>query len=208
VNVVGPSSEDEMIATFLRAELDSDRWRPAVVAALRDHGGEERVITSPALADPVENALRRHILEQTRAYERRDGLFGGFPGDVQWQRVALTCDELAGVRYIDYDYWVELSGGTRRPADAAERIRADIRIFGVPNDGFLELAAAIEAGARWPELIIVSAVPEGGDVVLEGHARLTAFALVPDAVPPEVEVLRGVTPRMVEWWAYRGIGAA
>jgi hypothetical protein len=106
------------------------------------------------------------------------------------------------VRYIDYDYWVELSGGTRRPTDAAKRIRLGVEVFGVPNDGFLEAARAVATGAEWPELIVVSAVPDGGNVVLEGHVRLTAFLLEPNAGSDPVEVLRGVSPRIADWWAY------
>jgi hypothetical protein len=36
-------------------------------------------------------------------------------------------------------------------------------------------------------------------VVLEGHARLTAFLLCPDRLPPELEVLVGASPAMTRW---------
>jgi hypothetical protein len=202
VIIVGPSSEAEMIATFLQAECSSERWGQAIAAALRRRDADIGLVTSPVLGDAEENAVRQAILDETRGYGRREGLFAGFPAAVRWQRVRLTGDELAAVRYIDYDYWVELSGGSRRPADAAERIRRDIRVFGVANDGFLDAAEALRAGARWPELIVVSAVADGGDVVLEGHVRLTACALAPETVPGETEVLRGVSPRLADWWAY------
>jgi hypothetical protein len=159
-------------------------------------------LTSPNLGDAEENALRRALLEETRAYARREGLFGGFPDDVHWDRVTLTPDELMAVRYINYSYWIELSGGTRRPEDAAERIRSGINVFGVPSEGFLDVARAFADGTEWPELIIVSAVAAGRNVVLEGHVRLTAMALAPDAIPAEVEVIRGVSPRMTEWSEY------
>jgi hypothetical protein len=202
MRVVAPSSEDEMVATFLRAEVDSNRFGPELAEALRLEGRETRIITSADLADVEENELRRRLLDETRGYSRRRWLFQGFPDGVCWQRVALTRDELAAVRYIDYDFWVELSGGTRLPADAARRIREGVRVFDIPNDGFHEAAAALEQGAAWPELIVVSAVAEGGDVVLEGHMRLTAYALAPHCVPAELEVLRGVAPGVTEWWAY------
>ena len=48
--------------------------------------------------------------------------------------MAITPAELSGVRYIEYDYWNELSGGTRLAVDAATRIRAGVTPFGVPND--------------------------------------------------------------------------
>jgi hypothetical protein len=191
-----------MIAVFLRGELDSERFGPALAEGLRRRGADAGLVSSPGLDDARQNALRRELLEETRAYRRRDGLFGGFPHGVRWDRVALTPDELMAVRYINYSYWVELSAGSRRPEDAAERIRAGIDVFGVPSDGFFDVARAFAAGAEWPELIIVSAVAEGHNVVLEGHVRLTGMALAPNAIPAEVEVIRGVAPGIVDWWAY------
>jgi hypothetical protein len=35
--------------------------------------------------------------------------------------------------------------------------------------------------------------------VLEGHARLTAYALRPEALPAELEVLLGRSPGIAEW---------
>ena len=36
-------------------------------------------------------------------------------------------------------------------------------------------------------------------VVLQGHARLTAFMLRPDTLPAELEVLVGSSPAMTGW---------
>lgn len=143
-----------------------------------------------------ENELRVGALTTLRGYGSREGLFHGFPHDVQWEWVALTPDEVLAVRYIEYDYWAELSGGSRLPLDAAERIRAGITVFRVPNDGFVELADALGRRAL-PELIVVGS--DGRLVVLEGHARLTAYALRPEALPPELDVLLGRSPRIAEW---------
>jgi hypothetical protein len=41
--------------------------------------------------------------------------------------------------------------------------------------------------------------PRGDLVVLEGHARLTAFMLARDRLPPELEVLVGSSPAMTHW---------
>lgn len=49
-------------------------------------------------------------------------MFTGLPADTVWQWVALTRQELLGVRYVDWEYWLEVSGGTRRPVDAIPRI--------------------------------------------------------------------------------------
>jgi hypothetical protein len=202
MRLIRPSSENEMVAVFLSGELDSDHFGPSIRQALRHIGSSAPVVTSPDLANPVENALRRRVLDEHRGYLRREGLFAGFPGDVRWDRVALTPDEIAAVRYIDWSYWLELSGGTRRPSDAAARIRAGVTAYGVPNDGFLELAEELRRGVPWSPLIVVSARPEGEDIVLEGHARLTAMALPRSALPAEIEVLRGVSCSMALWYEY------
>jgi hypothetical protein len=36
-------------------------------------------------------------------------------------------------------------------------------------------------------------------VVREGHTRLTAYMLVPDQMPPELEILAGFSPAITRW---------
>ena len=189
-----PSSEAEMVALFLRTELPAARFRDTLRALLERHGLPESVITTPDLGDDAENQVRLRLLTEHREYGTRTGLFEGFPDDVSWQWMAITPAELARVRYIDYDYWVELSGGTRLPVDAAPRIRAGVAPFGVPSDWALGMAEEVARGARFPPLILVTTGPGGDLVVLEGHARLTAYMLARDRLPPELEVLVGSSP--------------
>ncbi len=103
------------------------------------------------------------------------------------------------VRYIDYSYWNELSGGSRLPRDAAIRIRSGITVFGMSTDPFLKMAEALQQGAQFPELILVGTKPDADLVVLEGHARLTAYALVPDFTPNELTVIAGFSAAMCAW---------
>src|SRR5215510_14435111 len=191
-----PSSETEMVALFLRTELPAGRFRDTLRALLERDGLPESVITDPDLGDDAEKQARLRLLTEHRGYSTRTGLFEGFPDDVSWQWMAITPAELARVRYIDYDYWVELSGGTRLPVDAAPRIRAGVAPFGVPRDWALGMAEEVTRGARFPPLILVTTGPGGDLVVLEGHARLTAYMLAPDRLPPELEVLVGSSPTM------------
>jgi hypothetical protein len=79
---------------------------------------------------------------------------------VRWYHALATRDDLAQVWYIEYDYWTELSGGSRLAIDAAERIRQGIEVFGVDSGGFWYLAEALKAGASFPELILVGAEVE------------------------------------------------
>ena len=191
-----------MVAVFLAGELGSDRFGAGLRDALDRAGSSADVVTSPDFASPEENAVRRGLLDEHRGYVRREGLFGGFPDDVVWDWVALTPSEIADVKYIDWSYWLEVSGGTRRPGDAADRIRAGLEAYDVPNDGFHELAEELRRGVAWSPLIVVSALPAGDNIVLEGHGRLTGMALAREALPLEIEVLRGVSPGMTAWYLY------
>ena len=102
----------------------------------------------------------------TRAYGRDDGLFSGFPADAHWERVLVDDDDLEALRYIDYDDWVELSGGSRRIVDGARNAPAGVAPFGVPSDGLLEAAGALRTGHSFPEPLLVTAG--------ERHARRRA----------------------------------
>ena len=194
-----PSSEAEMVAVFLRTELPAARFGDTLRTLLDQAGLPESLVTAPNLDDPAENQARELLLTQHRGYGTRTGLFEGFPQDVSWEWMAITPSELATVRYVDYDYWIELSGGTRLAVDAAPRIRASVAPFGVSSDWALGMAQAFADGARFPPLILVASGHSGGVVVLEGHVRLTAYMLRPDRLPAELEVLVGSSPDMAGW---------
>jgi hypothetical protein len=195
-------TEEEVIACYLRAELASDRHGPPLREAMARAGVGTRVVTVPDIADAGANTARRALLTATREYDTRRGLFEDFPCDVTWSRVGLKPRQMLAVRYIDYDYWVELSKGTRLPTDAADTIRSGRTIFGEPNQGFLDAAATLRQGVTFPELILVSTAADAPLVVLEGHLRLTAYGLVPDTLPPETTALLGLSPAMSAWDLY------
>jgi hypothetical protein len=182
-----------MVATFLRAELDSQRYGPEIRALL---DRDVSVITGPRLDDEEENAYRASLLDAYRAWLRRDGLFSGFPHDVSWKRVALTRDEVLAIEYINWDWWLRISGGTRRPLDAAARIRAGL----VPGADVAGDEAIARDAANHPPLIAVSVPNRPKLVLVEGHVRLTAYALFPEYLPDELEILLG-TSRSIERWS-------
>ena len=176
-----------MIAVFLLAELESERFGDKLRRIMARDGVN---------FDDADAAYRRRLLEEHRAYERRDGLFGGFPFDVDWFRVALTRGEMLDILYIDWSWWLELSGGSRRPRDAARLIRAG-ELAGI--------TAGVTAEEHEPfltstsELIAVTTPDRSRLVLVEGHVRLTAYALFPDHVPEELEILLGVSEDMPNW---------
>jgi hypothetical protein len=185
---------EEMVATFLRTELASSRFEQAILAILDRDGQDRRIIEHPDLANPADNEYRAQVLGEHRGYGRDDDVFTSVPADTRWYRAQATKADLAQVRYIDYDYWTELSGGSRFAVDAAERIRRGIEAFRIGNGAYWYLAEALKAGASFPELILVGADECGPLVLLEGHVRLTAYFLVPECIPPELPVIVGYAP--------------
>jgi hypothetical protein len=197
VRIIGDIGEDEMVACFLLGELTSQRFGAGVRSALAAAGESECLLKEADLADPAANRARRGVLAATRGYGENRDLFEDFPRQVRWIRAVLTPQELARVRYIEYSYWNELSGGSRLPGDAAKRIRAGVRVFGLSNGRFIAAARAVRRGERFSPLILAG--PRRDALVcLEGHLRMTAYALA--GFPVAVECLVG-TARALRRWA-------
>ncbi len=185
-----------MVASFLCGELASERFGPGIIDQLTAIGEPQELLTQPDLADARQNEARANVLAMTRGYGQDRELFEFFPAGVQWLRALLAPDELAAVRYIEYSYWIEISGGSRLPADAARRIEAGVQVFGVSNARFRVAAAAVARGERFPPLILAG-VERSKLVCLEGNLRLTAHALA--GFPVEVECLVGTAPTLGRW---------
>jgi hypothetical protein len=153
------ASEDEVLECFWQGEIaESSRWNTAEVE------------------------------ERGRAWRERVGLFAGFPDHVECELVTLTRDEVLAIRYINWDWWLKVTKGTRLATVAAEVQGRD--------EGDRAIAAAAAAN---PELITVTDPERSRLVLVEGHVRLTAYAAFPDLLPSELEIYLGVSPRASEW---------
>jgi hypothetical protein len=195
-------SEDEMIAIFLQTEFRSSRFHRVIEELMQQEGIDPNVLEAPDWFNAHENALRRTLLGVYRGYGRNVDYFQGFPINVRWQRATLTRKELEQVRYIEYDYWIEFSGGTRMAIDGARNALAGKVVFGVSCDGFVYMAKQLQQGAQFPPLILVTKDIDASLVVMEGHARLTAYLMVPEYIPTELEVLLGISPQIIDWGCY------
>lgn len=203
--VTRASSEAEVIAEFLRQEYASrERYGARIDACLREESVPAAIIETPDLDDPAANVARRRVFARYRGYGTAEPTYlTGFPDtDVTWIWWRLTPDELLRARYIRYSYWTALSAGTRSPVEAARRIRAGVEVYGVSNAAFLALADRLREGLRVPPLILVTALDQDALVVLEGHARITAYALAPETIPDPIESLVGTSLAIARWDEY------
>jgi hypothetical protein len=106
MRLLGPASENDMIAVFLAAEASSERYGPQIREILSSLGQPFAIAQHPDTSDEGANAMRRHVLAAYRGYPDGD-VFTGMPADVTWHHAALTPSELATVRYLDYPYWTD-----------------------------------------------------------------------------------------------------
>jgi hypothetical protein len=196
MRLVQAISEDEMVAVFLRGEVGSPRYGHVILQILRRESLDGSLVEEPDLSNLAANGARRRILAEYRGFGRDADVFSGFPNDVQWYRGLVTPEELTKVRYIDYDYWNELSGGSRLVVDAVERIKQGIEIFGVSNDGICYVAGLIAAGESPPEPILVGKDEQSPLTILEGHMRITAYLMSSESLPDELPVVVGFSPTM------------
>jgi len=192
MRIVRAAREAEVVAAFLRAELESPRWGARLQAFLDEDARDAAV-----LQDPGADAYRAELLDRHRGWLRRQGLFAGLPTELEWSLAALAPDEVLAIRYINWDWWLTASGGSRRPEDAAGRIRRG-EIPGVTVAEHEPIAAQLAAPDA-PELIAVGPPDFGSLVLLEGHARLTAAALFPDRLPPELDLFVGASSDIQRW---------
>ncbi len=192
-------SEDEMIATFLKADLHSTRRRfsETIAARLNMDRQPRSIVDRPDFDNPAGNAYRRTLLAEYRGYGRGHDVFYGFPDSVSWSEVALRRDELGAVKYLNYDYFVQLTEGTRLLADGARAATEGKIVFGVPSTGFLRAAEAVRRGVVFPDPI--AAFVDGTLVLLDGQTRTTAYVLAAHSCPEEALVLVGCSPGFVAW---------
>ena len=192
-------TEHDMVAVYLKTEITSERWAKEVLALLKRDRVDRKVVDEPDTTNQEENEYRGQLLGDYRGYKQDRKLFELFLDDVSWYRKALTREELASVRYIDYSYWNELSSGSRSPVVAAKNIIAGIEVFGQTNQMFIECAEALKNGTELPELILVGTGQDSELTVLEGHVRLTAYLLAIEYIPEETEMIVGFSSSMDDW---------
>ena len=202
MNLIERIDEAEVIAEFLRAEIDSPRFGERVRARLATDGYDERIVRQADTTDDAANRYRAMLLHSYRGVGGSAPLLEGLPDAIEWHRASIAPEALGSVRYIDYPYWNELSGGTRSPARAAQRIREGITAMGRSNDGFIALAKRLCAGESLGAPVLIAPTRADPPVILEGHTRVTAMLLRPECLPAPVELLIGYAAGVREWMYY------
>jgi hypothetical protein len=200
-------TEDEMIAAFLEAEIDSSSELPTseIKRGLAHLGLTRSLIDNPNLTDAEENSARKSLLSY-RGYDQHKNLFHNFPLDAVWCRARLESCDFKTMRYINDQPWLNLSGNTRLVDDGAHSFCQQIADPTTRNSPLIRdtqriafITVALLGGKKHPELIAAKA-KDGSLIIIEGHARATAYVIAQHFV--NIEALVASSASMPEWYFY------
>jgi hypothetical protein len=184
-----------MVLAFLRAERDSPRFAE-MLPKVKPHLAKlaKYLLDSPDLTSPTHNAARAAFLDY-RGFRARDLLFLGFPLDVQWRLVSLQADDVERLKYANHETWRGLSAGTRKVTDGAANIDK-IQAKENANANVHGIAKRLRKGETFPEIIGIEGA-NGDPILLEGHARATAYVI--EGKLEGVMLILGTSATMSGW---------
>jgi hypothetical protein len=135
-----------------------------------------------------------------RGYGINQFLFTNFPMDAIWTRLACTREDIGAMKYANHPTWTFLSGGSRLVRDGAANVLSTQTAEDV-NAHILAISREIARGRTFAELIVASEDETTVPILIEGHARATAYAReLPDDT--EVEVIAGRAADLGQWRFY------
>jgi len=202
MKIIGQITEDEVISTFLMAEIESDRFGPRLMSIMKTHHASPSLINNPDLNNNTENKIRRNLLGEFRGFGQNKELFKDFPKEISWFRSQFSFNELTEVQYINWDYWAEVTDGTRSPLVLANKISQHKLVDDEQYSRFTAVAHALESGKHFKEMIFVAKDKHSRIVVLEGHLRLTAYMLSKAPQPVSIDVILGFSDHIDQWDNY------
>jgi hypothetical protein len=205
VKFLRESSEAEMVATFLIAEIDShQRYDGPIQKWLAENDYSQTLIRNVDLDNEEENRARSRCLGECRGWEDRTLIFTRFPQSLSWSLRCIEESDLPKIQMVNYVEWIDYAGGTRNFADYAQRIIAnDPEISDTPTTRTIcAIRDRLESGAFVPPMIAVTPEDESVFVMLEGHARTTARFAANQIVGAEIMIGSAAVADLQHWCVY------
>jgi hypothetical protein len=190
---LGPATSDDVVLAFLQAEIDSEYGRLIVDRCAKLGFDRSVLIDNPDSNNSQANRARATILDEYKAYERRDNyLFQGFPNDTEWRRALLDLQDIGRLKYVNFDPFVNLTNGTRLVADGARNYKS----YPKTAEKVDLILKKLSHGDSFPDLVLVEDAHKQL-VIIEGNHRATAYAV--DARAAKFKALVGTSPSMQHW---------
>lgn len=172
---VRQSNEAEVILEFLKGEIKSNRFSENLNGVLKELNLDDKIITCADLNNKEENLKRLEIMHKFRGYPNED-MFTNFPKITKWILCSFDSVDLDNCYFIDYDYWNELSNNTSLPKEAAKNVLKGLEVYDVSNEQYLAAKKYLENGGELPPVITITS-NRNKYLIIEGHLRMTAYAL-------------------------------
>lgn len=186
-----------MVGEFLRAELESSRFRKGSLKALDMLGYDEKLLTNPDYANTNENQERAKLLGLTRGWPN-EWLFTSFPGDTKWFYVTLVQTELAESYRLKSKS--NMSKAERRLSATARAVKDKEAVRNVDPALINQIEAKIVQGHTLPPIILVSSNFYTTKVLVEGHSRSIAYCLVDKKyIANGIPTILGVSQKIMDW---------
>jgi len=194
VNLRRRTTEEEVIAEFLKNDLDSPEFEPY-------RGVLDRLVTAPDLQDSEENELRRALLNV-----RHGSLWRELPPQTHWFEAEIQHSDLCRIRVFPRAHWRKLALGDFGVMPVAQRVLDD-QFHDRATEAFREkindLREHMERDAVGGAVLLIGQSESGPLTILDGNHRLVAALL---ASPEAVERLRfycGLSPKMLQCCWYQ-----
>lgn len=178
MKIIKESGENEMLLEYLKSEIDSNRFGEKLKKAIDDLDISSNIILNGNLEDEYENRQRKVLMQEFREYPTGD-IFKDFPKEFKWYFVEFEKDDFDKIYYLNWPCWNERTNNTAKPAEAAHNILNGIEFSDIPNAKFLNGLDYLEKGGKFDPIIAVTCNGEKM-VLIEGHSRVTVYALKPE----------------------------
>lgn len=200
MDVVRSISADEMIAEFLKAELDSSRFRQGSLKALGMLGYDTSLLENPDTVDVPENQKRSKVLRLTRGWPD-EWLFAGFPENTTWHFVKMSQQKIRQCYRLKSR--PDMPEQDRLLANTARSLKKGEEVENIDSELIEQMVSKIKQQQFMPPSILVSEDFTSKTVLIEGHSRSTAYCFIDEScLPNGIPAILGTNPNMSQWVYY------
>jgi hypothetical protein len=181
-------SEDEVIAEFLKSEVNASEYRLHQATL-------QRVLTNPDLDDATDNAIRRALL-----FIRHRSLWKEIPPGTDWYELEINDTDLGQIRAFPRAQWRKLARGNYSINGIADRMATRQQKI---DAQFLNKIASIrdqflKDDPGFGAVILIGLSDSEPLTILDGNHRVAAALLSSPARLKSIRFLCGLSPQMME----------
>lgn len=193
-------SEDEVIAEFLKSDLNRDRTKGFSYSTMNPvlRGYQEalrEIVLNPNLDNAGENAKRRALF-----FIRHSALWNELPDGTEWYEIEVTDADLAQIRVFPRAQWRKIARGDFSILKVADSIRKRENVM---DSRFLTKISEIrdtlvEEDTCLGSVIMIGVSESDPLTIIDGNHRLVSAILGPQGNVQTLRYLCGLSPQMAE----------